>query len=107
MATKEFRQASTGESVIRVANPTAVSTYTPVSPAPRLKDLTGKKIGLHWNNKARGDAALNRVKERLSERFVGLSFEWFESAPNMGVSEEWFERVRQSGVAGLVGSTGD
>ncbi len=98
---------SAGETVIRVANPTAVSTYTPLSPAPRLGDLNGKKIGLHWNNKARGDAALGRVRERLQERFVGLSFEWFESAPNMGVSEEWFERVRQSGVEGVVGSTGD
>ncbi len=96
-----------GECALTVANPTAVSTYRPLSPAPRLADLEGQKIGLHWNNKARGDVALRRIKERLSERYSGMSFEWFESAPNMGVSEEWFEHVRRSGVAGVVGTTGD
>ena len=92
---------------LRVLNPTAIRKFKPLSPAKRLEDLRNKKIGLYWNTKARGDVALNRVKELLSERFEGMSFEWFETGPVHEASEDWFENVRKSGVNAVVASTGD
>ncbi len=92
---------------LRVLNPVAIRRFKPMSPAKRIKDLNNKKIGLYWNYKARGDVALNRVKELLSEQFEGMSFEWFETGPFHEGTEEWFESVRESGVDGLVATTGD
>ncbi len=54
---------------LSVLNPVAVREFKPMLPAKRLKDLKNRKIGLYWNYKARGDIALSRVKELLSERF--------------------------------------
>lgn len=102
-----FNQEKKGENSLKILNPTAVLKYEPVPPAKRLKDLRNKKIGFFWNSKARGDVALNRVRELLSERFEGMSFEWFRTGPIQGASEEWFENVRNSGVNGVVASTGD
>ncbi len=96
-----------GEHILRVLNPTAVHEFKPLAYANRLKDLNHKKIGLHWNNKARGDVALRRVEELLAKRFEGMSFQWFYSRVNIGVPEEWFEEVKRSGVDGIVGTTGD
>ena len=92
---------------MRVLNPVAVRKFTPVSPAKKLKDLNNKKIGLYWNFKARGDVALKRIRELLSERFEGMSFDWFETGPVHEGTEEWFESIRKSGVDGVVGTTGD
>ena len=92
---------------LRVLNPVAIHKFTPLSPAKRLKDLRNKKIGLYWNHKARGDVALNRVKELFSDRFEGISFEWFETAISEEASEQWFESVKKSGVHGVIASTGD
>ena len=92
---------------LSVLNPVAVREFKPMSPAKRLKDLKNRKIGLYWNYKARGDIALSRVKELLSERFEGMSFEWFETGPTQKAPEEWFEVVRKSGVDGVVATTGD
>jgi dipeptidase len=92
---------------LQVLNPVAVYQFKPLSPAKRLKELKNKKIGLYWNHKARGNIALERVKELLSERFEGMTFEWFETPISSEASPEWFETVRKSGVDGIVASTGD
>jgi hypothetical protein len=76
-------------------------------PARRLTEFKSKKIGLYWNHKARGNIALDRVKELLSQRFEGMSFEWFETPISVEASKEWFENVKKKGVDGVVGSTGD
>lgn len=94
-------------SSLKVLNPVAIREFKPISPAKRLKDLKNKKIGLYWNFKARGDIALERVKELLSERFEGVSFEWFKTGPVNEGTEEWFQSVLQSGVDGVVATTGD
>jgi hypothetical protein len=92
---------------LRILNPVGELNFIPLSPAPRLKDLNHKKIGLYWNHKARGNVALDRVKEKLQERFGGLSFEWFDTAVSAEAPQEWFEDVKKKGVAGVVGATGD
>ena len=57
-----------------VANPIAQSTVQAIAPAPRLTDLNGKTIGLYWNIKAGGDAALDRTEQVLGERYPGAKF---------------------------------
>lgn len=94
---------------LRVQNPVGIRQFIPLSHAPRLKDLNGRKIGLYWNHKARGNIALDRVKELLSQRHEGMTFEWFETPQSVAVeaSKEWFENIKKSGVEGVVASTGD
>ena len=88
-------------------NPVGVLRYNPIPPAKRLDDLSGKKVGLYWNHKARGDVALSRAKELLSQRYEGMSFEWFETPVSVEASAEWFRNVKDSGVDGLIASSGD
>lgn len=39
-----------------------------VTPAPRLESLTGKRLGILWNNRLGGDKLLAHVGETLRER---------------------------------------
>ncbi len=41
--------------------------------APRLTDLSGKKVGLYHNGKVAGGPILAVVEDRLKERFAGLT----------------------------------
>lgn len=92
---------------LRILNPVGILNVQPLSPAKRLSDLKNKKIGLYWNRKARGNVALDRVKELLSQKYDGLSFEWFETPVSVEASPQWFENVKKKGVHGVVGATGD
>ena len=92
---------------LKILNPVGILNFKPLSPAKRLTEFKGKKIGLYWNRKARGNVALDRVKEILAQRFEGMSFEWFETKVSVEASQEWFENVRKQGVDGVVGATGD
>jgi hypothetical protein len=44
-------------------------------PAPRLTSLEGKTIGLYNNMTGGADVAVERVAERISQRFPNLKFE--------------------------------
>ena len=77
MNTNNSARVKKSEHSLLLLNPVATLQFRPLPHAKRLKDLNNKKIGLYWNYKAQGDVALNRVKELLSERFQGMSFEWF------------------------------
>jgi hypothetical protein len=57
-----------------VANPVAVSTRPSFRPAPRVSDLSGKRVGLYWNFKPGGNVALDHVERLLTQRYGGLSF---------------------------------
>lgn len=98
---------SNGPETLRVLNPVGVLRYEPIPHAPRVKDLSNKKIGLYWNHKARGNVALDRVKELLSARYTGLTFEWFETPVSVEASPEWFTNVRNKGVDAFIASSGD
>lgn len=58
---------------LEVFNPVAIAEEKTVPPAPRPKDFSGKHVGLYWNMKSGGDAALDRVEEILKERFSGVT----------------------------------
>ena len=107
MNRKTLSQGQKDTYLLQVLNPVGVLKFNPIPPAKRLKDLKNKKIGLYWNRKARGDVALERVKELLSQRFKGIIFEWFETPVSTEASQEWFENVKKRNVDGVVAATGD
>jgi hypothetical protein len=61
-------------SIIRIRNPIAESVEQKVTPARRLGDLNGKRIGLFWNAKSGGDVALAHVEELLKTRHPNARF---------------------------------
>ena len=65
---------------LRVFNPVAESLRQEVPAAPRLSSLEGKRIGLFWNMKGGGDAALDRTDEILKQRFPGVITERFNGS---------------------------
>ena len=55
---------------LEVMNPRAVIPPPPFSPpSPRVKELSGKKIGIYWLGKAGGDNFWDGVDELLKERY--------------------------------------
>lgn len=62
---------------LEVLNPVARVVEQSVPPAPRLSELTGKRIGLYWNMKSGGDIALDRTEELLRERFPDVTIQRF------------------------------
>jgi len=93
--------------VLKILNPVGIHKFRPIPHAKRLNDLHNKKIGLYWNHKARGNVALDRVKELLSQKYKGMNFEWFDTRISVEATKEWFEKVKKSGVDAIVASTGD
>jgi len=57
-----------------ILNPVATRVEHSVKPAVRQRDLSNMTVGLYWNMKAGGDAALDRAEQRLSERYPGIRF---------------------------------
>ncbi len=57
-----------------VVNPVASRLEQSVKPPARLRDLSTATVGLYWNMKAGGDAALDRTEQRLRERYPGIQF---------------------------------
>jgi hypothetical protein len=70
--------ANNAEGVYEVLSPWAEADPVPQKGlAPRLTDLTGKKIGLLRNNKRAAEPMLTVALQRLKERYPGLEFSWF------------------------------
>jgi hypothetical protein len=57
---------------LEVLNPVATTVERSVRPAERRADLDGLTIGLYWNMKAGGDAALDRTEALLTARYPGV-----------------------------------
>ncbi|MBI2909266.1 MAG: hypothetical protein HYX92_16600 [Chloroflexi bacterium] len=90
---------------LEVLDPVAPIAKNHVPPAPRISDLSGRKIGLYWNTKAGGDIGLEEAARLLSTRFQDLKFEKFtynNPAPKGAV-----EKVVQAGPDAIIGATGD
>ena len=94
---------------LQVLNPVAQKLEEKGSLAPRLKSLEGKHIGLYWNFKAGGDAALRRAGELLKSRFAGLETKLYVGSiggSNHFVTKEDAKRIAGEAV-GMIGSTAD
>ncbi len=59
---------------LEILNPVAKAVEHSVKPAPRRESLAAATIGLYWNMKAGGDAALDRTEQLLRERFPDTKF---------------------------------
>jgi hypothetical protein len=55
-----------------LVNPEGVVNIEKSKLAPHPKDLHGKTVLLHWNNKHNGNVFLNRVGEMLGEKVEDL-----------------------------------
>ncbi len=59
---------------LEILNPVARTVEHSVKPAARRDSLRGATVGLYWNMKAGGDAALDRTEQLLRERFPDTKF---------------------------------
>ena len=96
---------------MHVLNPVAPKQkLTKISPlAPRLANLEGKFIGLYWNHKPGGDAALRRAGELLKAQYAGLETKRYVGSIGgamRSVTKGDVERIAQE-CAAVIGSTAD
>ncbi len=91
--------------VLEVLNPAALVKVKEFQVAKRPNNLSGTRIGLLWNVKARGDIALNRVAELLKQRFKNLDSVRFTFPIGAGAAN--IEKMAKSGCQVFVASTAD
>jgi len=79
--------------------------------APRVKDLSGKKIGLFRNSKRAARPSLGVVETNLKARFPGCEIRPYAFMPNAGITEtpEWTAKFEEwlRGVDAVVLAYGD
>lgn len=93
---------------IEVANPVAEARPEAVTPARRLASVSGKRIALWWNSKARGDVALSTVAEAIERRFQNVTFLRFSQQYDHGRHfPERYDEVKESGCDAVIATTGD
>lgn len=95
---------------LHVLNPVAQKEERKKSrSAPRLPILEGKHIGLYWNLKPGGDAALRRVGELLKARYAGLETKSYVGSIGSNiryVTKDDVKRITQECTA-VIGATAD
>lgn len=79
--------------------------------APRVKGLSGKKIGLFRNSKRVARPTLAVVEARLKERFPDCEIKGYTFMPNAGITEkeEWKSKFEEwlKGVDAVIFAYGD
>ena len=60
---------------LQIMSPAADRVDFKVPPAPRLAGLEGKTIGLYNNMTGGADIAVDRVADRISQRYPNVKFE--------------------------------
>jgi hypothetical protein len=89
---------------LQVLNPVAEKVEKKsAAEGPRLPSLEGKIIGLYWNYKPGGDAALGRASELLKARYAGLETKSYD---RRRISKDDVRRIAQE-CAAVIGSTAD
>jgi len=94
---------------LHVLNPVTQKVERKGAPAPRLPNLEGKTIGLYWNAKAGGDAALKRAGELLKARYAGLETKSYLGSIGGSVhcaTKEDVKRIARECMA-VIGATAD
>ena len=94
---------------LEILNPVARKVAGQGASAPRLETLEGKLIGLYWNYKGGGDAALKRTDELLQARYPGIKTRMYVGS--MGGSNHFLttddaQRIAKE-CAGMIGTTAD
>jgi hypothetical protein len=94
---------------LAVRSPVARTVEHSVKPAARRADWSGAAIGLYWNMKAGGDAALDRVEALLGRRYPGARFRRYTGSVGWLMrhcTAEDADRIA-SEVHAVVGTTND
>jgi hypothetical protein len=94
---------------LEVLNPEATTLERSLRPAERLADLGSATIGLYWNMKAGGDAALDRTEALLRARYPGTRFKRYTGSVGWlmrHVTAEDADRIAGE-VQAVVGTTND
>ena len=94
---------------LEILTPVAKVVEYSVKPANRLRDLAGATIGLYWNMKGGGDAALDRVEQQLATRFPDVRFRRYTGSVGWLMrhcTAEDADRIA-SEVQAVVGTTND
>lgn len=96
-------------SSIDICNPVAAIARRTAAAAPRFASLDGKRLGLFWNNKPGGNAALRWAAKRLRERYPGITVSEYQGS--VGSSTRYMtpadrERIRAECDV-VIGSTAD
>lgn len=94
---------------LEVLNPVARTVERSVKPAQRLRSLDDATIGLYWNMKAGGDAALDHAEQLLRARFPGARFRRYTGSVGWLMrhcTAEDADRIA-SEVHAVVGTTND
>lgn len=74
-----------------VLNPTGKSQSQQATPALRLPDLRGKRIGVLWNEKPNGDVILSRLQEILETRYELSRATWRQKTSSQRISPQALE----------------
>ena len=92
-----------------IVNPVAARVEFSVKPAARPRDLSDATVGLYWNMKAGGDAALDRTEQRLRERFPGIRFRRYTGSVGFIMRHATADDADRmaSEVQAVVGTTAD
>jgi hypothetical protein len=94
---------------LEILNPLATTVEHSVKPAPRPATLEGATLGLYWNMKAGGDAALDRTEALLREKFAGAKVRRYTGSVGWLMrhcTAEDADRIAADVVA-VVGTTAD
>jgi hypothetical protein len=94
---------------LTVLNPVSRKVENAGASAPRLAALAGKQVGLYWNHKPGGDAALQRVDALLKSRFAGVRTKHYVGSMGGAVKSATKEdvAVMVAECAAVVGTTAD
>jgi hypothetical protein len=79
------------------------------APTQRLTDPAGKRIGLYWNLKPGGDAALKHAGALLKSRFPGIETTIYVGsigAANRFMTKDDVKRIMKE-CSAVIGSTAD
>ena len=94
---------------LKILNPQAKTSITPVGLASRISDLSGHTIGLYWNMKAGGDVALEQTARSLGELFPKAEFKYYVGSVGATMRHATAEDAERmaSECDAVVGTTGD
>jgi hypothetical protein len=93
---------TSGDVTLEVLNPRGEIEVPPISaPSARIEDLTGKTIGLYWNEKPGGDHFWNGIEQLLNQKLPETTVLRYSGAFDLG--DELASRIARETDAFLYG----
>jgi hypothetical protein len=93
--------------LLKVISPAGIETTEKKGVAPRLPDLSGKKVAEVWNAVFRGNETFPVVRQLLQERFPGIKIVPYTEFPHFpGDDRPAAQREAARVIAGLAKEKG-